>query len=52
MDRELRRMRELWRVRKNGESIIGDLGYKICQFIFDLNLFFGRYSSSYGCFLK
>ncbi|KAF8385358.1 mdt-17 [Pristionchus pacificus] len=26
---ELRRMRELWRVRKNGESIIGDLGYKI-----------------------
>ncbi|GMS79513.1 hypothetical protein PENTCL1PPCAC_1688 [Pristionchus entomophagus] len=26
---ELRRMRELWRVRKNGENIVGDLGYKI-----------------------
>ncbi|GMT10311.1 hypothetical protein PFISCL1PPCAC_1608, partial [Pristionchus fissidentatus] len=26
---ELRKMRELWRVRKNGEHIVGDLGYKI-----------------------
>lgn len=30
--RELKKMREHWRVRKTGNVVFGDLGYKICNF--------------------
>lgn len=30
--RELKKVREIWRVRKTGNVIYGDLGYRICSF--------------------